>query len=346
MRVLQLGPYPPPHGGVQSNLVAIRRFLLKRQIPCAVINITRHRKTAAEQVYYPNNAAQLFQLLLTLRYDIIHLHIGGMLTRRLLGLGLVCCSMPHSKAVLTFHSGGYPSTPEAKSATTNSLAGFSLRRFDGLIGVNPEIIAFFRKLGVQAERARLIYPHAFMDDEPRVDLPTPLAGFFANHRPMLISVGLLEPEYDLPLQIEILGRVRENFPSAGLVMIGSGSLEGDLRKQIQAQPWAEHILLPGDVAHQATLRAISDSDVMLRTTFYDGDAVSIREALHLGTPVIATDNAMRPPGVTLIPSHNLSALQQAVEHTLGSPRAPRQPTRTDETNLQAILDFYQELLAK
>jgi len=24
MRVLQLGPYPPPHGGVQSNLVAIR----------------------------------------------------------------------------------------------------------------------------------------------------------------------------------------------------------------------------------------------------------------------------------------------------------------------------------
>ena len=33
MRVLQLGPYPPPHGGVQTNLVAIRAFLLKAEHP-------------------------------------------------------------------------------------------------------------------------------------------------------------------------------------------------------------------------------------------------------------------------------------------------------------------------
>src|SRR5438445_12029396 len=128
-------------------------------------------------------------------------------------------------------------------------------------------------------------------------------------------------------------------------MIGSGGLEDDLRKRIRVQPYAEHILLAGDVEHHATMQAISESDVMLRTTFYDGDAVSVREALHLGTPVIATDNGMRPPGVTLIPSQSLSALQQAIERTLASPRAPRQPTTPDESNLQAVLDFYQELLA-
>ena len=27
MIILQMGPYPPPHGGVQTNLVAIRRYL-------------------------------------------------------------------------------------------------------------------------------------------------------------------------------------------------------------------------------------------------------------------------------------------------------------------------------
>ena len=32
MRVVQLGPYPPPHGGVQTNLVAIREYL-RRQRP-------------------------------------------------------------------------------------------------------------------------------------------------------------------------------------------------------------------------------------------------------------------------------------------------------------------------
>jgi len=53
MRVLQLGPYPPPHGGVQSNLVAIRTFLRLHHVPCAVINITRHRKPDSDEVYYP-----------------------------------------------------------------------------------------------------------------------------------------------------------------------------------------------------------------------------------------------------------------------------------------------------
>src|SRR5438105_8526009 len=39
-----------------------------------------------------------------------------------------------------------------------------------------------------------------------------------------------------------------------------------------------------------SLRAIADADVLLRTTLYDGDAISVREALYLGTPVVATDN--------------------------------------------------------
>src|SRR5262245_57958810 len=108
MRVLQMGPYPPPHGGVQTNLVAIRQFLLARGIPCAVINLTRYRRQDGDGVYYPKNALQVLRLLAQLQYDIIHLHIGGDLTPRLLMLGLACCLVPRSKTVFTFHSGGYP----------------------------------------------------------------------------------------------------------------------------------------------------------------------------------------------------------------------------------------------
>src|ERR1700752_1183789 len=105
MRVLQLGPFPPPYGGVQTNLVAIRSFLRKNEIPCAVINLTRHRKTDADDVYYPANPLELLRLLGYLRYDIVHQHFGGMLTNRILGLGLVCTLRPRVKSVLTFHSG-------------------------------------------------------------------------------------------------------------------------------------------------------------------------------------------------------------------------------------------------
>ena len=349
MRVLQLGPYPPPHGGVQSNLVAIRSFLLKRNIPCAVINITRHRKPDADEVYYPKTSLDLLRLLLRLDYDIIHLHLGGMLSDRLLSLSLVCCLIPNSKTVLTFHSGGYPSSPRGQKTTAASFTGFVLRRFDKLIGVNPAIVEFFQKVGVPAERTCLIYPHSFpgaasSDGRASDLLPEKLAAFFASHSPILISVGLLEKEYDLPLQISVVDRVRQKFPNAGLLMIGSGSKEAELRDLIAAQSYAAHLLLPGDVPYKATLQAIRQSDVMLRTTLYDGDAVSVREALYLGVPVIASDNGMRPPGVHLIPSSNLDALFEAIEQTLNT--APNEDSRTappDETNIEAVFRVYEEL---
>lgn len=347
MKVLQLGPYPPPHGGVQSNLFAIRSFLLSRGFGCAVINITRHRKPDADNIFYPKSAAELLRLLMSLEYDIVHLHIGGMLSRRLLGLGFVCTSIPCRKSVLTFHSGGYPSTPEGEATQANSFAGFVFRRFDCLIAVNSEILSFFRKLGVAEARTRLIYPHAFLREEPpAVALPEPQHSFFARHSPVLISVGLLEPEYDLPLQIEAIRQVRRKFSNAGLIIIGSGSLEPNLRNQIGAQPCAEHILLSGDVPHAVTMQAISQAQLMLRTTLYDGDAVSVREAIHLGTPVIATDNRMRPAGVRLIPKSNLPALVRAIEEMLEHPAPRNPPASGDDSNLHAVLQVYEQLLRR
>jgi len=344
MRVLQLGPYPPPHGGVQSNLVAIRTFLRSQGVPCAVINITRHRKPDEDEVYYPASAAALIQLLLRLKYDVIHLHLGGTLNNRVLSLGLVCTLQPGSKSVLTFHSGGYPSSPQGMATGPNSFAGIVLRRFNGLIGVNPEIVSFFERLGVPSPRARLILPHSFLPaEQPEVSLPSNLQTFFSAHSPVLISVGLLEPEYDLPLQIEALEYVRKKFPSAGLILIGSGSLEQDILDRIRARSYAEHILLCGDVAHDATMQAISRADLMLRTTHYDGDAVSVREALHLGTPVIASDNGMRPEGVQLIPKSNLQALVHAITERLTHPLGKGAAFRTDDSNVRAVLDFYREL---
>jgi glycogen(starch) synthase len=347
MRVLQLGPYPPPHGGVQSNLVAIRSYLRDKNISCSVINITRHRKAEADEVYYPESAAGLVKLLFHLPFDVLHLHLGGMLTKRLLGLGLVCSSVPGRVSVLTFHSGGYPSTPEGQAAGPRSLAGVVFRRFDGIIGVNQELVNFARKLGVPANRARLIYPHAFLEGGGDAPLLEPFRSFYHEHEIVLVTVGLLEPEYDLMAQLNVLSSVRASHGSVGLVIIGSGRLEPELRRSIQQHPDASHILLCGDVPHTSTLQAIRQARLMLRTTLYDGDAVSVREALYLGTPVIATDNGMRPTGVHLIPKSDLTALRAEIEKQLATvvPRSPVTPQR-DDTNLQQTLDFYQQLLAR
>lgn len=236
--------------------------------------------------------------------------------------------------------------PEGQALGPSSFAGFVLRRFDGLIGVNEEIMRFFRKIGVRSSRARLISPYAFLGDNLSSEsLPAPLAAFFAAHDPVLLSVGLLEPEYDLPLQIEALPRIREKHPNTGVIMIGSGSLEADLRSRIHASPVAEHLLLTGDIPHPATMQAVSRARLMLRTTLYDGDALSVREALQLGTPVIATDNGMRPAGVTLIPKSDLPALLRAIDQQLAQSVPAEAESVSDDSNLQAVFDFYQDLLS-
>jgi len=174
---------------------------------------------------------------------------------------------------------------------------------------------------------------------------TSLRAFYATHNPVLLSVGLLEPEYNLPLQIAALGKIREMHPGAGLVMIGSGSLKTTLRAQIAALPWAEHMLLPGDVPHAATLPAIEKCSVMLRTTLYDGDSISVREALSIGTPVIATDNGMRPSGCHLIPMppSQDAVVEAASELLTAGHRVAPDTRRSNTTNLKAVLDLYLSL---
>jgi glycosyltransferase involved in cell wall biosynthesis len=328
-------------------LVAIREHLRRQGIPCSVINLTRHRKANANEVYYPESAVALVRLLLVLPYDVLHLHLGGDLTTRLLTLSLVCCSIPGKKAVLTFHSGGFPASPQGRALNSQSFAAFVLRRFDAIIGVNAEIVQWMERLGVPRWRLHLIAPHAG-ELTPATQLSPRLGAFYREHSPVLLSVGLLEPEYDLPAQIDVLGKIRDVWPGAGLVMIGSGSLEDDLRRRIANVPWAAHILLEGDVPHAITLKAIGEASLLLRTTLYDGDAVSVREALHLDTPVIATDNGMRPPGVRRIPLHDPAALEQAILGQLGEqtgrakmPPEVASPCPSDMgENQEAVLNVY------
>jgi len=344
MRVLQLGPYPPPHGGVQTNLVAIRQFLKTRGDWSGVINLTRHRKPAADDVYYPRSAFETLWLLLKLRYEIIHLHIGGDVSPRLLALSLVCCSIPGKKAVLTFHSGGYPASKAGRTAHPRTLRGFVLRRFDAIIAVNREIAAMLQRFGVAGGRIHTICPFAAPALETAA-LPDRLQSFFQSHSPVFLTVGLLEPEYDLPLQIELMGRIRETFPGAGLVIAGSGSLEDALRRHIAGTPYSTDVMLYGDMPHAVTLRAMAECDVLLRTTLYDGDSVAVREALALGTPVVATDNGMRPAGIHLIPPRDPQALTGAIRACLTIPKNPTQtPGSRLDDHSEEVYGVYRDLL--
>jgi glycosyltransferase involved in cell wall biosynthesis len=259
MTVLQLGPVPPPHGGVQTNLIAIRQRLRRYGIRTPVINLTRHRREPDDDVFYPRTAAEVVKLLLTTPADLLHLHIGGRLPARLLALCLVSTLIPRRRVVLTFHSGGYPSEGGARHATPWSIRGLILQRLDAVIAVNQDLAALLRALGVRPTRVRVIVPYAPYAPIARpadVVLPEAVSRFKASDRPLLTVVGGLEKEYDLPTPIEAMDAIRQEFPDAGLLIIGSGSIESEIRGLVTKSRHSAHIPICGDVPHAQTLKTV------------------------------------------------------------------------------------------
>jgi glycogen synthase len=347
MNVVLVGPYPPPHGGVQTHLVALQRYLQQQGTTVSVINVARHTGDGRSAgVHFPNSSIAVLRLLFRLRPDIVHCHVGGLLQLRVLGLLLATTLIPGARTVLTFHSGGYPSSLPGRRARSWTLTGLVLRRIDRLIGVNGEIARWFETLETDKQRVQVISPFtrlsmAAMSTEP---LPPELDQFFRSHSPVLASVGLLEPEYDLDLQIDALAHVRDMLPGAGLMIVGSGTLADYLRDRVGSVGHG-HILLTGDLSHATTLRVVGESDALLRTTRYDGDALSVREALALGTPVIATNTGLRPDGTTLIPVGDRDALVGAVVAATRAGAPSRLPPESgdDAGSLASVLRLYQDL---
>jgi glycosyltransferase involved in cell wall biosynthesis len=263
-------------------------------------------------------------------------------TRALLGLYTFGTFIPGKKTVLTFHSGGYPSSPDARRA--HPLRDFLFRRFDRIVAVNEEIVEMFARMGVKREKIHLILPFALPAHPPPAEIPPAIEDFMKRHSPVLLAICGLEPEYDIELQIEAMAGILEHLPGAGLVVAGGGSLETKLRGLLATKPYASSIMICGNVPRPATLNILTRSDAMLRTTWYDGDAVSVREALQFDIPVIASDNGMRPAGLTLIPPRDRQALIDAVIRVVGTPRPPRLAKPATFENLDRILELYKELV--
>ncbi len=347
MRVLQLGPYPPPAGGVSRNLLAIREELAAAGHSCEIIVTAKSDEVRDEVgVHRPSSAFDLLRLLRVLDYDVLHIHVGGDITSRLMRLMLACCVFGKGKKVLTMHSGGYPTSESAIAAKPASVRGRIFRMFDRVISVNKAIAEVFSSYGVPLEKNLVIPPHALRNPDENVSVPEGLARFAAEHSPFLLSVCALEAEYDVFTQIEALGTVLTKFPDAGLMLVGSGSQEAEIRKAVESKPYARRVLLGGGVENDVALHLMRSADVFLRTTLFDGDAIAIREAMFFGTPVIATDNGMRPEGVALVPVKDNSALVDAIVTIASRPRDGRPKQADDVSNIRAVVELYGEIVKR
>ena len=344
--VLQLGPYPPPEGGVSRNMLAIREGLLDRGDTCSIIATSRSNSVRPERdVHHPDGPAEILKLLWSINYDVLHLHVGGELNNRVLALATAASLFAGKRSVLTVHSGAFPLTVEAKNASRWSKHGFVFRRFGSIIAVNDALEDVYRRFGIEEERIYKILPFALTLPDESVSIPSDLAEFYAAHSPVLLSVGGLAKDYDPLFQVEAMERIVKVYPNAGLILAGDGSMRSEVDQAILNSRCKDSVLSAGNIEHPVTLHLIQQADILLRTTLFDGDAISIREALFLGTPVIATDNGMRPEGTHLIKIGDSEGLVSMIGKVLDSQHRNSTSSTGPIDNTSSVLALYDRLSA-
>jgi glycosyltransferase involved in cell wall biosynthesis len=95
--------------------------------------------------------------------------------------------------------------------------------------------------------------------------------------------------------------------------------------------------LPNSVALYARLT------LFVRPTITDGDSVSVRECLHLGVPVVASDAVPRPGGCLLFGSRDQQAMEHLVMSVLADPDSYRRRLVLEDSALP-VIDLYRRVL--
>jgi glycogen(starch) synthase len=218
-------------------------------------------------------------------------------------------------ATLTLHSGGVPLYLGAGPEWRRLVARLTCVMYGQIVCVNAEIARALSTLGVP-QTALEIAPAFVPFEKPSVDVPENIGRWMAVHSPRLSTAMFFRPEYGFDLLLEAMTELRRVHPNAGCVVMGDGEHRKDSMLLVQRAGLEDSMLLAGDLDHEQCLALMSRSDVFVRPTFMDGDSISVREALALGVPVVASNVGVRPEGTTLFEAGNKSELVERVEDAL------------------------------
>jgi glycosyltransferase involved in cell wall biosynthesis len=133
------------------------------------------------------------------------------------------------------------------------------------------------------ELPRVSYLPTWYDPAVVVERTTPSA-----RPPMALWVGRFEEEKDPRLALDVLQRFVARAGGRRAVMIGDGAL---LTEVARARTRAAGVDLPGRRDPREVAVAMSEADVLLMTSHFEGSPVVMNEALAAGTPVVATDES-------------------------------------------------------
>lgn len=166
----------------------------------------------------------------------------------------------------------------------------------------------------------------------------------------ILGVGRLAPQKRWDRLIEAMPRLRD--PDIKLLLLGEGGERAALERLVERSGLADRVLLPGHAPDP--LPAIARASVVALTSEFEGVPGVLREAIALGTPVVATDSSIAIPELidspaigTIVPPGDRAALVAGLNHWLAPGR--ERPTPRAEAGpdpITAYLALFDDVLAQ
>jgi glycosyltransferase involved in cell wall biosynthesis len=169
---------------------------------------------------------------------------------------------------------------------------------------------------------------------------------------LFVCVAWLRPQKNPVLLLESFRRGPASDPRAHLLLVGTGALRSELERQIGASGLQERVHLLGTRADVPEI--LNAADVFVLGSDYEGNPLSVMEAMAAGKPMICTAVGGVPELVEagcglLVPSRNAQALSNAMSHMLENPGARKTMGEksarraVERFDLRAMTEAYEDL---
>jgi glycosyltransferase involved in cell wall biosynthesis len=300
MKVLFVGPYPPPHGGISVHVWSAHALMKRAGQQSNVLNIDPR---AAESDAYIKISGAL-DLIRELGRHVrsgwsLNVHTNGH-NPKSWAIAMVCgiAGRFGPGAELTLHSGIAPAYIRSAPKWMRRVIRHTCHMYNDVVCVSSEIAAAVAGVGLPQERIHIMPAFLPVEVTP-VAIPDEIERWLAQHSPVITCTMFFRPEYGFDLLVQAVERLRKTWPRVGCLVMGSGENREQAAALVQERGLSDTIALCGDLDHELCLVLMSRSAVFVRPTFRDGDSISVREAVALGVPVVASNVGTRPEGVHL-----------------------------------------------
>lgn len=250
--------------------------------------------------------------------DVVHAH--GLRAGALAGLALGPRRPERTRLVVTLHNLtiGSPLT----RATGELLERVVARRADQVLAVSPDLADRARRRGAVSVQIAVVPAPTPRGPQPTgPSAPSP----WDPGRARVLTVARLAPQKGLDLLLDaagILGSAEDLPADPQWALAGDGPLAPALHERIEA----EHLPVRLLGARSDITSLMSQADVVVQTSLWEGQPLTIQETLRAGAPLVATDvggtAVTARAGAVLVPPQ-APAIAGAVHTLLTDPRARR-----------------------